>query len=147
MCALKVPHKAKKYDQAFFRTIFFPREDTVTIDGKTYEIANAIKVDTWNSKSLVVNEVFEAFRSVDGMEEDNYLELKKKLIVQLKAFEKQYMKHVKKTHPDVNVIISSAINPLLDLLESNYNFYKLEELIRKKHDIPVFRYNALEDRF
>ena len=35
----------------------------------------------------------------------------------------------------------------MNLLESNYNFHKLEELIKKKVDIPSFRYNALEDKF
>lgn len=127
--------------------MFFPRDDTVTIDGKTYEIANTIKVDTWNSKSLVVNDVFDVFRAVDDMEEENFQDLKKKLVNQLKLFDKQYLKHVKKTHPDVNIIVSSAITPLLDVLESNYNFHKLEELIKKKTEIPIFRFRALEDRF
>lgn len=131
----------------FFRTMFFPREDTVTIDGVTYEIANAIKVDTWNSKSLVVNEILEVFRAVDDIEEETFQDLKKKLIAKLKEFDKQYMKHVKKTHPDVQVIISSAIKPILDILESNYNFHKIEEMIKKGNDIPQFRYNALEDMF
>lgn len=144
---MKVPHKAKKYDQFYFRTMFFPREDTVTIDGVTYEIPNAIKVDTWNSKSLVVNDVFEVFRSVDDIEEENHMDLKKKLITKLKEFDKQYLKHQKKTHPDVQNIISAAIQPILDVLESNYNFHKIEELKKKNHDIPSFRYDALEDMF
>lgn len=147
VCALKVPHKSKRYDQMFFRTMFFPREDTVTIDGVTHEILNAIKVDTWNSKCMIVNDVFEAFRSVDDMEEETFLDLKKKLINQLKTFDKQYVKHIKKTHPDVNSIVSDAITPLLELLESNYNFHKIEELMKKKHEIPSFRFKALEDKF
>ena len=144
---MKVPHKAKKYDQFYFRTMFFPREDTVTIDGVTHEIANAIKVDTWNSKSLVVNDVMENFRSVDDIEEENFMDLKKKLIAKLKEFDKQYMKHIKKTHPDVQAIIDIAIEPILNILDSNENFHKIEELIKKGHSIPDFRYNALEDKF
>ena len=63
VCKLKVPHKSKKYDQFYFRTMFFPREEAVIIDGVKYEIPNHIRVDTWNSKSLVVNEIFEIFKS------------------------------------------------------------------------------------
>lgn len=127
--------------------MFFSRDDSITIDGVTFEISNAIKVDTWTSKQLVVIDVFESFKDADTIEEENYMDLKKKLVNQLKAFEKQYQKHVKKTHPEVYHIILTAITPLMNLLESNYNFYKLEELKRKKAEIPPFRYKALEDKF
>ena len=147
VCALKVPKKSKSYDQEYFRTMFFSRDDSITIDGVTFEISNAIKVDTWTSKTLVVNDVFEAIKEADSLEEENYIDLKKKLVNHLKAFEKQYQKHVKKTHPDVNTIIITAITPLMNLLESNYNFHKLEELMKKKIEIPPFRYKALEDKF
>lgn len=147
MCKLKVPHKAKKYDQMFFRTMWFPREEAVTIDGVKYEIPNHIRVDTWNSKLLIVTELFEVIKAVDEMEKDDYLETKKKLISKLKDFDKQYMKHIKKTHPEVHDIVMNAITPLLNLLESNYNFHKLEELKKTNNEIPSFRYNALEDRF
>lgn len=148
ICALKVPHKSKKYDQFYLRTMFFPREDTVTIDGVTYEIANAIKVETWNSKGLIVNDIMPALNVIiEDMESANFMDYKKKLVTKLKEFDKQYMKHIKKTHPDVQEIISAAIQPMLDILESNYNFHKIEELIKKGHEIPSFRFEALEDKF
>jgi hypothetical protein len=147
VCVMKVPHKAKKYEQTYFRTMFFPREEAIVIDGVKYEIPNHIRVDTWNSKLLIVNEIFEAIKTVEELEKENYIDLKKKLIGKLKEFDKQYVKHIKKTHPEVQEIITSAITPLLELLESNYNFHKLEELMKTKEDIPSFRYNALEDQF
>lgn len=147
VCKMKVPHKSKKYDQMFFRTMFFPRVESVTIDGVKHEIPNHIRVDTWNSKSLIVAEVFPVFQEVEDMEKENFLETKKKLVTKLKEFDKQYVKHVKKTHPEVQEIITKAITPLLDLLESNYNFHKLEELKKTRDDIPRFRYTALEDKF
>ena len=147
VCKLKVPHKSKKYDQFFFRTMWFPREEAITIDGVKYEIPNHIRVDTWNSKCLIVNDVFEAFKSLEDMEKEDYVETKKRLVGKLKEFDKQYVKHSKKTHPEVQDIITNAITPLLDGLESNYNFHKLEELIKTGEDIPKFRYSALEDRF
>lgn len=65
----------------------------------------------------------------------------------MKNFEKQYAKHVKKTHPEVQDIITTAITPILNLLESNYNFHKIEELKKAGQEIPSFRFSALEDRF
>jgi uncharacterized short protein YbdD (DUF466 family) len=127
--------------------MFFPRVEAVTIDGVKYEIPNQIRVDTWNAKLLVVNELFELFKAVDDMEKDDFQATKKNLIGKLKEFDKTYIKHMKKTHPEVQEIITNAITPLLNLLESNYNFHKLEELIKTKEDIPSFRYNALEDKF
>ena len=75
------------------------------------------------------------------------LKLNKRLTTKLKEFDKTYMKHIKKTHPEVQEIISSAIDPVLNVQESNYNFHKLEELMKTQDDIPKFRYMALEDKF
>ena len=144
---LKVPKKSKKYEQVYFRTMFFPREDTIVIDGVTHKIQNHIKVDTWNSKEMIITCVFEAFNSVHDVVKEDYIDTRKKLIGHLKSFEKQYMKHVKKTHPEVQEIIVSAITPFLDLLESNFNYHKIEELRKTGEDIPSFRFNALENKF
>lgn len=127
--------------------MFFPREEAVVIDGVKFEIPNHIRVDTWNSKLMICNDVFEIFKSLEDMEKEDYLETKKKLVGHLKNFEKQYAKHVKKTHPEVQDIITAAITPILDLLESNYNFHKIEELRKTGEEIPSFRFLALEDRF
>lgn len=126
--------------------MFFPREENIEIDGMKYEIPNHIRVDTWNSKLLIV-EVFEIFKSLEEMEKDDYLEKKKGLTTKLKEFDKQYVKHCKKTHPEVQEIINSAIEPVLNVLESNYNFHKLEEMMKTHTDIPAFRVSALENKF
>ncbi|CAI2360951.1 unnamed protein product [Moneuplotes crassus] len=147
VCKLKVPHKSKKYDQFYIRTMFFPRQEAIHIDGIKYEIPNHVRVDTFNSKEMIIDGVFEELKSLEEMEKENYLETKKKLIAKLKEFDKQYVKHIKKTHPEVQAIITPAIEPLLNLLESNYNFHKLEELMKTQHDIPKFRVTALEEKF
>lgn len=146
VCRLKVPHKSKKYDQFYFRTMFFPRQEDVTIDGVKYEIPNHIRVETWNSK-LMVCELFNMFKEADELLKEDFLDKKKALIGKLKEFDKQYVKHCKKTHPEVQDIINSAIEPLLNVLESNFNFHKLEELMKTRDDIPSFRHKALEDQF
>lgn len=46
----------------------------------------------------------------------------------------------------MNGIHMAAMKPLSDLLESNLNFYYLEQ-IKLKKDVPAFRYDALEERF
>lgn len=127
--------------------MWFPRQEAITIDGVKFEIPNHIRVDTWNSKLLIVNDVFESYKEIEGLSAEDFMESKKKLITHLKNFDKQYMKHIKKTHPEVQEIISTAVQPLLDVLESNYEFHKLEELMKTNTEIPKFRHNALEDKF
>jgi hypothetical protein len=144
---LKVPHKSKQYEQEYFRTMFLPKDEKIFVDGVTYEITKAASRDSWNSKEKVL-ELMTMLRGIDDITSETFMDEKKKLIAKLKEFEKDYMRHSKKTHPEISsIIIEPAITPLMNLLESNYNFHKLEELIKKKHDIPDFRYNALEDKF
>lgn len=145
--ALKVPHKSKQYEQEFFRTMFMPKDEKIIVDGVAYEISKAASRDSWNSKEKAL-ELMMMLKSVDELTEENFMDEKKKLISKLKDFEKDYVRHSKKTHPEISsIIIEPAITPLMNLLESNYNFHKLEELIKKKHEIPNFRYSALEDKF
>lgn len=145
--AMKVPHKAKQYEQTYFRSMFLPKDEKIPVDGVTYEITKAASRDSWNSKEKVL-EMMAMFKSVDDLSDENFMDEKKKLINKLKDFDKDYIRHMKKTHPEISeIIIEPAIGPLMNLLESNYNFHKLEELIKKKLDIPDFRFHALEDRF
>jgi hypothetical protein len=46
----------------------------------------------------------------------------------------------------MNAIHTTAMKPLTDLLESNLNFYYLEQMMKKK-DLPKFRHEALETKF
>lgn len=145
--ALKVPHKAKSYEQEYFRSMFLPKDEKITVDGITYEISKAASRDSWNSKEKVL-ELMVTLKGLEDLTEETFIEEKKKLISQLKEFDKDYMRHMKKTHPEISeTIIEPAITPILNLLESNYNFHKLEELIKHKEEIPDFRFAALEEKF
>jgi thiamine phosphate synthase YjbQ (UPF0047 family) len=64
----------------------------------------------------------------------------------LKEWDKLYTKHIKSGFVEMNVIHTSAMRPLTDLLDSNLNLHFLEELMKKK-DVPTFRHEALEDKF
>jgi len=40
-----------------------------------------------------------------------------------------------------------AMTPLVELMDSNWNLKKLEMMMAKDKSLPVFRFNALEERF
>ena len=52
---IKVPgKKAKSYEHAFVRTMFFDKVETVTIDGNFHELSNNAKFETYNCKNALV---------------------------------------------------------------------------------------------
>jgi hypothetical protein len=65
----------------------------------------------------------------------------------LKEWDKLYVKHIKATYPDMSAIHATCMKPLTQLLDSNLNFHKLEEMQRRKEEVPYFRYLALESGF
>lgn len=81
---------------------------------------------------------------------ENYQQFRKDLITKLKEWEKQYNKHVKKKGPHDQMfeeIQTVAMKPLTTLLAKNYFFGQLEEMIKRKEEVPEFRYSALEQEF
>lgn len=136
------------YEQMYLRTMFLEKCEKKFIDGVTYEITNGTQVEMWNCKSKLV----EIFNFLDpGMMEmqlqaDSYVSWKKELIKLLKEWDKLYTKHIKSGYVEMNAIHTTAMKPLLELLESNLNLHFFEELMKKK-DLPTFRYDALEEKF
>ena len=67
----------------------------------------------------------------------------------LKEFDKYYVKHSsnKGTFAEINGIHEATMKPLMDLITANLNFYRLENMIKAKVDIPDFRHRALEEEF
>lgn len=65
----------------------------------------------------------------------------------LKEFEKLYVKHQKGTYSEMAIIHSTAMKPLMDLVIANLNLHNLENMIKKKKDVPEFRLQALEEEF
>ena len=39
------------------------------------------------------------------------------------------------------------MQPLIELINANLNFHRLENMIKAKMDVPKFRFKALEDQF
>jgi len=133
----------------YVRTMFYEKCEKTTIDGVTYEISNTTQVEIWNCKSTMV-EIWNIFDS--GMLEmkltaEEYIAWKKDLIKVLKEFDKLYLKHIKSGYIEMNNIHMAAMKPLTNLMESNLNFYFLENIEKKNPDVPKFRHEALETKF
>jgi len=78
---------------------------------------------------------------------DSYTTWKKDLIKLLKEFDKLYTKHIKSGYVEMNAIHTQAMKPLVDMMTSNFNLNALELLEAKGQDLPVFRKEALSEKF
>ena len=65
----------------------------------------------------------------------------------LKGWDGWYLKHIKSAYVEMNNIHTTCMKPLTNLLESNLNFHFLEQIEKKKKDVPKFRHEALETKF
>ena len=134
--------------------MFFEKVETYSIDGTNYIITNAAQVEMWVCKCSIVD-IFN-FLDHDTMEDartaDTYLSWKKELIKLLKDWDKNYVKHMgaKGTYKEMNELHMNAMKPLSELVESNFNFHNLENMIAKPNNpvpVPDFRRQALEEKF
>ena len=117
------------------------------IDGNMYIISNAADIDHFNCKSKILEILDLKIKEKDGCEPSTFQGWRKDLIKSLKEFDKMYVKHAKATNPELVKIITQAMLPLSNLMESNRNFYNLKQLMAKQPDVPDFRFEALEERF
>lgn len=78
---------------------------------------------------------------------DTYTSWKKELVKYLKDFDKLYVKHIKSGYVEMSVIHQKAMQPLVELMSSNYNFNALEQMEKKYTDMPSFRREALSEKF
>ena len=137
------------YEQQYIRTMFFDKVEKKSLDGVMYEITNGTQVEIWNCKQQIVDIYTYVEPDMMNMQlnADTYTSWKKELIKYLKDFDKLYVKHIKSGFVEMNVIHTSAMKPLLDMMSSNYNLNNLEQLEKKNPDLPSFRRMALQDKF
>ena len=57
------------------------------------------------------------------------------------------MKHQKTTNPELALIHTSALQPLVNLMDSSFNYYNFKILVEQGHDMPEFRHKALEEKY
>ena len=138
----------------FVRTMFFENKvEKKDIDGTIYEISNPAQVDLWNSKeSLVeIHDYTDPETISMNLTPDSLGSWKKDLAKLCKEWDKNYVKHSKSIYPEMNAIHMSAMKPLQQLIDSNYNFHCLEQMMASKDyktlQPPTFRFDALEEEF
>ena len=57
------------------------------------------------------------------------------------------MKHVKGSYAEMAEYHAKCMKPLMDLINANLNYHRLENMIKAKHEVPEFRNAALEEEF
>lgn len=81
------------------------------------------------------------------LDPDTYAGWKKDTIKALKEWDKAYIKHQKSINPEVHAIHMQAFKPLTELWEANLNFHHINNMIASGVQVPVFRFEALEEQF
>ena len=149
MCEMKVPHKSKKFEQKFVRTMFFRDTLVEKIDGKDYEITKETKVHVYNCAETLQAIVEDC--KADTLEmycnkAEDFPGWRKKFVEKFKKFDKLYMQHPKIAHPTIFDIHTKTMKPLSDLIESNFNLDNFEHMMENQQ-LPEFRLLALEEKF
>ena len=153
MKTMKIPHKAKEYQQKFVRTMFFQRlekSNDVVIDGVPYTITNNANVENFTCRQALfdLTNFFDQGRLEMECTPETLSTWKKDLIKAGKSWDAAYNKHIKaKIYDEMNSIHMSAMKPLMNAIAANLAFYRLERIIEtdEKVEVPDFRYNALEE--
>lgn len=105
-------------------------------------MTNASKNGFWNSKLLlieVIRQAKEINESNSSITSETLAASKKAFVAELKKFDKDYQKHKKNVHPELNGFVMNAFRPLVNVMDANFEMLKIENLM-KETDIPDFRY-------
>lgn len=150
VCEMKVPHKAKRYEQKYVRTMFFDNVLIANIDGQSYEITKETKVHIYNCAENLQGIVDRCFAEEMSMNCDTPEKLtgyKKQMTDFMKKFDKLYTQHIKVAHPTIDNIHKLSMKNINDLIESNLNLHYFELLRKDNPSLPDFRHQALETKF
>ena len=128
--------------------MFFQRKEDLDIDGKKYIVSNAALFDHFKCKELIIG-IWDHVKkdSTDTLEVKTFNQWKKELSGKLKEWDKHYVKHAKNTNPELAQIHTAALQPLVNLMESNFNYYNFLRLKAMNPELPDFRHKALEEKF
>ena len=123
-------------------------EDSITIDGVSYEVTNSANTDHVNCKDsfLELTRHLEQYYDDGGLEPDNLASFKKDMTNKLKDFERKYQKHSKGTNPLLADIHKKAMQPTVDLCEASFNLQNFR-ILNEKRPFPEFRKKALTEKF
>ena len=109
--------------------MFFKRVEELDIDGKRYQVSNSAYFDHYKCKELIVV-LWDHIKKdmTDSLDKSSFQGWKKDLSSKLKEWDKAYVKHAKNTNPELALIHTQALAPLVNLMESNFNFYNFHVL-------------------
>lgn len=108
--------------------MFFEKVENIFIDGVKYILSNAAQVELWTCKTKIVDIYNALDTEMWDMQcnQDNWQQWRKDFIKMLKEWDSNYMKHIKGCHKEMRESIhEKAMEPLVNLMESNKNFYHL----------------------
>ena len=129
--------------------MFFKRTEVLEIDGTAYNFSNSAINDHFKCKELIVS-IWEHCKDdfFKELDRDKFTSWRKELLNKLKDWDKAYLKHMKSTNPELSQIHTQAMLPLVNLMESNFNFYNFLRIrSTTQPDLPDFRHKALEEKF
>lgn len=128
--------------------MFFKRVEDLDIDGKRYTVSNAALFDHFKCKEVIIG-IWDHIKSdmTNNLEKSTFQGWKKDLSGKLKEWDKHYVKHARSTNPELAEIHKEALNPLVQLMEANFNYYNFKNLLKNNPDLPEFRRKALEEKF
>jgi len=133
--------------------MFFERlsdnKDYLVFDGVHHTVSAGENLDHWNCRCYLVLSVWAKLdrEALEDMNASNYKAYKTDLSKMMKEWDKRYVKHGKTTNQALGAIQKLVAVPLTDLFESNFNFYNINQLIKKGVWVPDFRLAALEAKF
>ena len=125
---MRVPHKSKLYDMPVLRSAFFNQFEGVDFtkhcDGLTMEFPKAW-VDPARYFREAFVEVWNSLNDINNVDDTTYSAEVSKFKKKLGEFDKTYMKH-NTLHKHSYGFMCQILQPLTDVMESNYNLYSLE---------------------
>ena len=91
-------------------------------------------MDHWNCRCYLVMNIWPKLDRTDleELSRDNYKNYKTEIFKILKEWDKKYLKHMKSTNPELSGITKECALPLTNLFTSNFNFYNLNQMIKKQ---------------
>lgn len=141
----------------FFANVTEPFE--IEFHGVKYMVSPGANNNHRKCRDNLILDIFEKVRDKslqDIWTPEELASVKKTFISKLKEWEKNYVGHAKSFNPEMSAIHDAAMKPLTNLMKSNYDFYCINEMLRKERErddvpaedrIPEWRRAALERVF
>ena len=119
------------------RTMFFERlgdnQAFVTFNGVQYPVSAGANLDHWNCRLYLTATIWPKLdrEQLEDLNAITYKVYKADVVKILKEWDKRYMKHMKSTNLELGSHQKECMMPLTNLFQSNFNFFCLNQMIKK----------------